>query len=158
MPKHDWIQSRVILFSRSLGAIIIARLATTLCLFCANPLHAQQLVRTAQGRLEIQNFKNPLIFFRLGPLQEELLGSAGFDYTDNSGLTNTNKISRFRLSEGLDLNSIWILSHFSSLRFDFAGQLYEDFYGNGRSLLDFAIPDTLLQFEFPIADFQVRLF
>jgi hypothetical protein len=158
MPKHDWIQSRVILFSRSLGAIIIARLATTLCLFCANPLHAQQLVRTAQGRLEIQNFKNPLIFFRLGPLQEELLGSAGFDYTDNSGLTNTNKISRFRLSEGLDLNSIWILSHFSSLRFDFAGQLYEDFYGNGRDILDFAIPNALVQYEFPIADFQVRLY
>jgi hypothetical protein len=44
------------------------------------------------------------------------------------------------------------------LRFDFAGQLYEDFYGNGRNILDFAIPGTLLQFEFPIADFQVRLY
>jgi len=81
----------------------------------------------------------------------------GLEYTDNSGLTNTNKISRFRLSEGLDLNSIWILSHFSSLRFDFAGALNEDFYQHGRTILDFAIPNALLQFEFPIADFQVRL-
>src|SRR6516165_8110684 len=101
MSKNDRIQSRVTPFYRSSGNTVIAVIATTLCLFCANSLRAQQRVRTAQGRLEIESFKNPLIFFRLGPLQEELLGSAGFEYTDNSGLSNTNKISRFRLSQGL---------------------------------------------------------
>src|ERR1700751_296161 len=158
MPKYDWIQSRVILLSRSLGAINIAILATIFSLVCANPLQAQQRVRTAQGRLEIESFKNPEAFFRIGPLQEELLGSTGLEYTDNSGLTNTDKISRLRVSQGLDLNSIWFLSHLSSLRFDFAGQLYEDFYQHGRTILDFAIPNALLQFEFPISDFQVRLY
>jgi hypothetical protein len=158
MSKNDWIQSRVTPFYRSSGKTAIALVATTLCLFCANPLRAQQRVRTAQGRLEIESFKNPAAFFRIGPLQEELNGNVGIEYTDNSGLSNTDKISRLRVAQGLDLNSIWLLSHLSSLRFDFAGQLYEDFYGNGRTLLDFAIPNALLQFEFPIADFQVRLF
>jgi hypothetical protein len=158
MPKYDWIQSRVILLSRSLGAIIIAILATVFSLICIDPLHAQQRVRTASGHLEIQNFKNPLIFFRIGPLQEELIGTAGLEYTDNSGLTNTDKIARLRVFEGLDLNSILIFSHFSSLRFDFAGALNEDFYQHGRTILNFDIPNALLQFEFPIADFQVRLY
>jgi hypothetical protein len=44
------------------------------------------------------------------------------------------------------------------LQFNLAGRLYEDFYGNGRTLLDFAIPGALLQFQFPIADVGVRLY
>jgi hypothetical protein len=158
MPKNDWIQSRVILCSRSSAAITIAILATIFTLICVNPLRAQQRVRTAQGRLEIESFKNPEAFFRIGPLQEELLGTAGLEYTDNSGLSNTDKIARLRVSEGLDLNSILLFSHLSSLRFDVAGALNEDFYQHGRTILDFAIPNALLQFEFPIADFQVRLY
>jgi hypothetical protein len=156
--KDDWIQSRVILLSRSLGATIIAIVATILSLISIDPLRAQERVRTAPGRLAIESFRNPEAFFRIGPLQEELIGNMGLEYTDNSGLTNTDKISRLRVSQGLDLNSILIFSHFSSLRFDFAGQLYEDFYGNGRDILDFSIPSALLQFQFPIWDFQVRLY
>src|SRR6516164_52801 len=158
MPKNDWIQSRVTPLYRFPGNTVMAVVATALCLVCTDPVHAQERVRTAQGHLEIESFKNPLIFFRLGPLQEELVGNVGLEYTDNSGLTNTDKIARLRVSQGLDLNSIWLLSHLSSLRFDFAGQLYEDFYQHGRTILDFAIPNALLQFEFPIADFQVRLY
>src|SRR6516164_873494 len=157
MPKNDWIQSRVTPLYRFPGNTVMAVVATALCLVCTDPVHAQERVRTAQGHLEIESFKNPLIFFRLGPIQEELVGNVGLEYTDNSGLTNTDKIARLRVSQGLDLNSIWLLSHLSSLRFDFAGQLYEDFYQHGRTILDFAIPNALLQFEFPIADFQVRL-
>jgi hypothetical protein len=58
----------------------------------------------------------------------------------------------------LDLNSTLIFSHLSQLQFNLAGRLYEDFYGNGRTLLDFAIPGALLQFQFPIADVAVRLY
>jgi hypothetical protein len=82
----------------------------------------------------------------------------GLEYTDNSGLTNTDKISRLQVSQGLSLNSTWILSHLSQLQFDFAGRVNEDFYGNGRSLVDISIPGALLQFQFPIWDFQVRLY
>src|SRR6266446_1571443 len=99
--KDDWIPFRVILHSRSLGAIVIAIVATILSLICIDPLHAQERVRTAAGRLEIQSFRNPLTFIRIGPLQEELIGSVGLEYTDNSALTNTNKISRLRFYEGL---------------------------------------------------------
>src|SRR5262245_39393104 len=126
-------ESRVILLSRSLVAIITTIVATILSLICIAPLRAQERVRTAQGKLEIQSFKNPEAFFRIGPLQELLIGDLGLEYTDNSGLTNTNKISRLRVSQGLDLNSTLIFSHLSQLQFNFAGAIYEDFYGNGRT-------------------------
>jgi hypothetical protein len=151
-------ESRVIMLSRSLGAIIIAIAVTIPSLICIDPLRAQERVRTAQAKLEIESFKNPTAFFRIGPLQEELIGGLGLEYTDNSGLTNTNKISRLRVSQGLDLNSTLIFSHLSQLQFNFAGRIYEDFYGNGRRLVDGGIPGSLLQFQFPIWDFQVRLY
>src|SRR6516162_11271776 len=152
MPKYDWIQSPGTSFYRSPGNTVIAVIATALCLVCAVRVHAQERVRTAVEKLEIESFKNPEAFFRIGPLQEELIGGVGLEYTDNSGLTNTDKISRLRVSQGLDLNSTLIFSHLSQLQFNLAGRIYEDFYGNGRTLLDFAIPGALLQFQFPIAD------
>jgi hypothetical protein len=159
MLKDDWIQSRVTLSNQSLGAAFIAAAVTAMCWVSANPLHAQERVRTAAGRLEIQSFKNPLRFFRIGPLQEELIGSVGVEYTDNSGLTNTNKISRLRVYQGLSLNTTLIFSHLNQLQFNFAGQLREDFYGNGRNVVSIGIaPDSLVQFQFAISDFQVRLY
>ena len=158
MPKYDWIQSPGTSFYRSPRNTVIAVIATALCLVCAVRVHAQERVRTAVEKLEIESFKNPEAFFRIGPLQEELIGGVGLEYTDNSGLTNTDKISRLRVSQGLDLNSTLIFSHLSQLQFNLAGRLYEDFYGNGRTLLDFAIPGALLQFQFPIADVGVRLY
>src|SRR5262249_26023024 len=62
------------------------------------------------------------------------------------------------VAEGLALNSTLIISHLSQLQFNFGGRIYEDFYGNGRKLLDGGIPGALLQFQFPIWDFQVRLY
>jgi hypothetical protein len=122
-------------------------------------LRAQERVRTAAGRLEIQSFKNPEAFFRIGPLQEVLTGGVGIQYTDNSQLTNTNKISRLRFYEGLNLDTIWIISHLNQLQFNFAGQLNEDFYGNGRTRINIGIaPDSLVQFQFAISNVRVRLF
>jgi hypothetical protein len=147
------------MFDRFSGTTRIAAIATTLCLVCANWLHAQESVRTAAGRLKIESFRNPEAFFRLGPLQEELIGSAGLEYTDNSQLTHTDKISLLRFYQGLSLNTIWVISHLNRLEFNFGGQLNEDLYGNGRSLVNFSIsPDSLVQFQFAVSNFEVRLF
>jgi hypothetical protein len=130
-----------------------------LCLVHAPASRAQERVRTAAGQLKIESFRNPEAFFRVGPFQEELTGSAGFEYTDNAGLTQTNKISRFSVYEALDLKTTWVISYLNRLEFDFAGQLREDFYGNGRSQLNVSIaPNSLVQFQFAISDFLVRLF
>ena len=134
-------------------------LATLFCLVSTGQLDAQERVRTAAGRLKIESFRNPEAFFRLGPLQEELIGSAGIEFTDNSQLTNTDKVSRLRFFQGLNLNTTWVISHLNQLKFDFAGQLNEDFYGNGKSQVSVSIsPDSLLEFQFAVSNFRVRLF
>ena len=150
--------SRVALFFRLLGLYAGTIALVNLCLFQIAPVKGQERVRTAPGRLEIESFRNPEAFFRIGPLEEELIGGMGLEYTDNSGLTNTDKISRLRVSQGLASNSTLIFSHLSQLQLDFAGQVYEDFYEHGRNLVDISIPGSLLQFQFPLWDFQVRLY
>ena len=70
-------------------------------------------------------------------------------------LTATNKISDLSFSEGLSLNTTWVISHLNQLEFNFGGQMIENFYGNGRSQLTFAIdPNSKIEFKFEIADFQ----
>ena len=130
-----------------------------LCLVHTPASRAQERVRTAAGQLRIESFRNPEAFFRVGPFQEELTGSTGFDYADNAGVTHTDKISRFSIYEALDLNTTWVISYFNRLEFDFTGKLIEDFYGNGRSLVTASIaPNSEVQFQFAVSDFLVRLF
>ncbi len=129
------------------------------CLVLNAALHAQERVRTAAGRLQIESFKNPEAFFTVGPLQEVLIGSTGFAFTDNSSLTHTGKISRLRFFEGLNLDTIWILSDLNQLEFNFGGQLNEDFYGNGTSQVSVGItPDSLVQFQFAAGDFLFHVY
>jgi len=159
MLKDCCVISRLRLFFRFSGAYLVAVLPLIFCFVHVASLRAQERVRTAAGRLEIESFRRPEAFFRIGPLQEELIGGVGIQYTDNSQLTNTNKISRLRFYEGLSLNTTWILSHLNQLQFNFAGQLNEDFYGNGRTRINVGItPDSLVQFQFAVSDFRVRLF
>src|SRR6201997_1322488 len=114
----------------------------------------QERVRTAAGRLQIESFKNPEALFTVGPLQEVLIGSTGFEFTDNSNLSHTGKISRLRFFEGLNLDTVWVLSELNQLEFSFGGQLNEYFYGNGTSQVTVGItPDSLVQFQFAAGDF-----
>jgi hypothetical protein len=120
---------------------------------------AQERIRTAASELEIQEFRKPETFVRLGPFQEELAGYTGIDFTDNSNIVHTGKVSRVSIFEGFDLNTIWVLSHINQLEFNFGGRLSEDFYGNGRSNVNFSIaPNSRLQFKFAVDDVQVRLY
>ena len=66
-------------------------------------LTAQERVRTAAQQLEIESFRNPEAFFRIGPFQEVLTGSVGVSYTDNADLTPTNKISDLSFQSGAGL-------------------------------------------------------
>jgi hypothetical protein len=146
-------------FFRSLRPrLIFAISPVALCLFHVTALRAQERVRTAAGRLQIESFKNPEALFTVGPLQEVLIGSTGFEFTDNSNLSHTGKISRLRFFEGLNLDTIWVLSELNQLEFNFGGQLNEDFYGNGTSQVTVGIaPDSLVQFQFAAGDFLFHL-
>jgi hypothetical protein len=123
------------------------------------PLKAQERVRTSAGKLDIESFRNPEAFFRIGPILEAVTGTVGISYTDNSQLSNSDKLSRFSIEQALDLNTTWVLSHFNQLELRFAGKLSEDFFGDGRQRVVFGIaPDSKVQFQFAISDFRVRLY
>jgi len=139
--------------------LIIVVSPVVLCLVNISALRAQERVRTAAGRLHIESFKNPEAFFTVGPLQEVLIASAGFDFTDNSSLSHTGKISRLRFFEGLTLDTVWVLSELNQLEFNFGGQVNEDFYGNGKSVVSIGItPDSLVQFQLAAGDFLFHFY
>jgi hypothetical protein len=120
---------------------------------------SQERLRTAAGRLKIQSFRKPEAFFTIGPLQEELIGSAGIEFDDNSNLAHTGKISRLRFYEALTLNTTWVLSELNRIEFAFGGSLNEDFYGNGNSSVNVGIaPDSLVQFQFAAGDFLFHVY
>jgi hypothetical protein len=130
-----------------------------LCLFCTASLRAQEPVRSAAPPLPIQAFRrSPEAFFYFGPFQEILTGHISTQYTDNVNLTPT-KISDLSFSLGMGLDTTWTISHLNQLTFRVGGELTENFYGNGRHQLTFAIdPNSKIEFKFAISDVQIRLF
>jgi len=160
MPQDRCIHSRAArLFRLRRTFMISVVISVVLGLVPITASQAQERIRTAARELEIQEFRKPETFVRLGPFQEELTGFTGIDITDNSNVVHTGKISRVSIFEGFNLNTIWTLSHINQLEFNFGGRLREDFYGNGQSNVNFSIaPDSLLQFKFAIDDVQVRLY
>ncbi len=88
-----------------------------------------------------------------------IIGSFSTEYTDNVNLTQTDKISNLSFSLGLGMNTTWVISHLNQLTFRFGGELTENFYGNGRNQLTFAIaPNSTIEFKFAISDVQIRVF
>jgi hypothetical protein len=123
-------------------------------------MRAQEAVRSAAQQLPIQTFRqSPEAFFYLGPFQEILTGALGVAYTDNVGLSATDKVSDLSYAQSLSLNTTWVVSHLNQLQFNFGGQLIENFYGNGKNLVTFAVdPTSKLEFKLGIGDFLVRLY
>jgi hypothetical protein len=148
------------LFRRFLSVRLIALdLAVLFCLVPNPALNAQERVRTAAEKLEIESFRKPEFNLELGPLQELLSASVGVEYTDNSNLSHLDKISRFSIIEGIGVDTIWVLSHLNELRFNFGARLSEDFYGNGKNQINVGIsPNSRVQFQFAVSDFRVRLY
>ena len=159
MPRDHCISYTVIPFFRFLRSRSVTISTVILCLFQITSLRAQERVRTAAQQLEIESFRNPLTFFRIGPLEEVLIGSVGVGYTDNANLTPTAKVSDLSFTQELSLNSTWVISHLNELQFNFAGQVTENFYGNGQNVVNFAIsPGSLIQFKFAVSNVRVRLY
>ena len=160
MPQDCCIVSRAPrLFRLRRIPMIWVLLSVVPCLVPITASQAQERVRTAARQLEIESFRNPETFFRIGPLQEELAVFAGLDFTDNANISHTGKISRVSIREGITLNTTWTLSHINQLQFSFGGALRQDFYGNGKSDVTYTVtPNSLLQFNFAVDDVQVRLY
>src|SRR5271165_2626128 len=160
MLRDRCTTSRVRLFCHFLHARPATMSPFIFCLVLVGSLRAQEPVRTAPQQLPIESFKRaPEAFFYLGPFQEILTGTTGVQYTDNSSLTATNKISDLSFSLGLNANTTWVISHLNQLTFNFGGQVIENFYGNGRSQVTFAIaPNSMLEFKFTVSDLQVHLY
>ena len=157
--SRDRCTSHIVRLSRFLHASLVTITIVILCMAQVRSLRGQESVRTAAQQLEIASFRNPIAFFHIGPLEEVLLGSVGAGYTDNADLTNTGKISDFSLTQALSLNSTWVISHFNQLQLNFGGELTENFYSNGSNQATFAVsPGSLIQFQFALSDFQVRLY
>ena len=154
MPRESYASSKVRLFRRFLHAYPATISSAILCLILTTSLPAQERVRTSAAPLPIQSFRrSPEAFFYLGPFQEMLTGSIGVEYTDNVDLAATNKISDLSFSQGLNLDTTWVISHLNQLQFNFGGQVTEHFYGNGRNQVTFAIdPNSKIEFKFAIAD------
>jgi hypothetical protein len=151
---------KLLLFRHFLRAHRAATWSFILSLVLALSLQAQERVRTAEGPPLIAAYaRSPEAFFYFGPFQEVLEGTASVQYTDNVDLTATNKISDLSFTEGLALNTTWVISHLNQLEFNFGGQVIEHFYGNGRSQLNLAVaPNSKIEFKFDVSDFRFRIY
>ena len=160
MLKESLATSGVRLFRRFLDVDRATMWFGIFCLILIPSLPAQERVRTSETATPIQTFtRNPEAFFYLGPLEEQLTGTVGVNYTDNVNLSPANKVSDLSFTQGLSLNSTWVISQLNRLQLVLGAHLTENFYGDGRSQTNLAIdPNSLVEFKFQIGDFQVRLY
>jgi hypothetical protein len=131
-----------------------------LVLLAATSLQAQELVRSAAEPLPIKTFsRSPEAFFRLGPIDGDVTATVGVDYTDNANLSSSGKVGKFSLFEGLNLDLTWVPSHLNQLEIVFGGQLTEDFFSNGRNVVNAGItPGSMIQYKFSLEDYRIRIY
>src|SRR5260370_526421 len=159
MLRDSYPTSKAALFRRFLRAYPATTCSVILCLILAAPLRAQERVRTSAGPLLIQTFKRaPEVFFRLGPFDGDVTASSGVEYTDNSTLPSTDKVAPLRVDEGLSMDLNWVVSHLSELEILFGGELTEDFYENGKKLVNFDVIPSTIQYKFSISYVRIRLY
>lgn len=159
MRRESYATSEVCRFN-GLQADWATTWSVVVYLILATSLQAQERVRTSALQLPIQAYaRSPDAFFYVGPFQEILKGSVGVQYTDNVELTQADKISDLSYFESLSLETTWVISQLNQLKFNFGGELVENFYGNGRSQLNFSVdPTSMIEFKFAISDVQVRFY
>ena len=81
MFKDCCIKTRVTIFGRFVSRSWFAKYSLVanilLLVVFSLPLKAQERVRSSAGKLEIESFRNPEAFFRIGPILEAITGTAG---------------------------------------------------------------------------------
>jgi hypothetical protein len=159
MPRDPCKTSKERLNHRSRPNFSMPLALVVLCLALITTLRAQELVRSSAAQPLAEFKRTPGAFFYLGPLQEELSGTVNVQYTDNVNLNATNKISDLSFSEGLGLDTTWVISHLNQVEFNLGGKLIEHFYGNGLQQTNLEIdPNSKIEFKLEISDVKVRFY
>ena len=125
----------------------------------------QESIRTPQPPRYQTFAPNPAeeVLFRAGPFSGTGGLSLGYSYNDNastSGTTTTgiSKISANQIFENVDLNLAWVLSPLNRFDVQLDGQLQENFYSNGRQLLNVAIQASQIRFHATVGDVLLQTY
>jgi hypothetical protein len=103
------------------------------------------------------------VLFRAGPFSGTGSVGLGYSYNDNANTVGTTtagitKLSSNQIFENLDLNLAWVLSPLNRLDVQFDGQLQENFYSNGTSVLNFAIQASQIRFQVTVGDVLLQAY
>jgi hypothetical protein len=107
--------------------------------------------------------------FRAGPFSGTGDVALGYSYNDNAATTGTtttgaskttgvSKISLNQVFENVDLNLAWVLSPLNRIDLQLDGQLQENFYSNGRQLLNVAIQASQIRFQATVGDVLLQTY
>jgi hypothetical protein len=103
------------------------------------------------------------VLFRAGPFSGTSDVALGYSYNDNASTTSTtttgiSKISLNQIFENVDLNLAWVLSPLNRLDVQLDGQLQENFYSNGRQLLNVAIHASQIRFQATVGEVLLQAY
>jgi hypothetical protein len=140
---------------------VVTLLAGIFLILIIDTAGAQDTLRSSIGPSALARFsldqKGSSI--RFGPFNGNLSATLGFNYTDNSNLSETHKIPRTEFFEGINLDMSWIVSHQNRLDLTLGGQLNQDITGGGGNDFNISlIPDSKIQFQFQVADLRFTLY
>lgn len=120
----------------------------------------QESIRTPEPP-RYQTFAVPAepVLFRAGPFSGTGDVALGYSYNDNANTTTgTGKLSQNQVSENVDLNLAWVLSPLNRIDLQLDGQLQENFYSNGRRLLNLAIQASQIRFQATVGDVLLKTY
>jgi hypothetical protein len=121
----------------------------------------QQSIRTPEAPL-YQSFEpspSRTSFVHLGPFSGNADVGIGYSFTDNSNLTESDKISLNQVFEQLDLELAWVLSPFNRIDLIIGGQLQENFYSSGTNALNLLIlPGSEIRLQAKVGDVLLQAF
>lgn len=140
---------------------VVALLTAIFLILIIDTASAQDTLRSSIGPSALTRFSldQKSSSIRFGPFTGNLGATLGFDYTDNSNLSETHKISRVEFYEAIDLDMSWIVSHQNRLDITLGGQINQDIVGDGGNNFSLSlIPDSKIQFQFQVADLRFTLY
>jgi hypothetical protein len=120
-----------------------------------------QSIRTPEAPLFQALPPNPaqMSFLRLGPFYGTAGVNAGYTFTDNANASQSDKLSQNEWFEGVDLALVWTLSPFNRIDLVLNGELQENFYSDGKQLLNvMLLPGSQIVLQAKLGDALLRAF